>query len=82
MFGSILISNNIQNHFVFKYFLNVLSLNWEKDVQNKVKIENIEEVFEDLIDENIVQSDDVEDAADYGIEKIDVVVENAVKKLR
>ena len=82
MFGSILISNNIQNNFVFKYFLNVLSLNWEKDVQNKVKIENIEEVFEDLIDENIVKSDDVEDAAEYGIEKIDVVVENAVKKLR
>ena len=81
MFGSILISNNIQNHFVFKYFLNVLSLNWEKDVQNRVKIENIKEVFEDVIGENIVTSDVVEDAAEYAIEKIDVVVENEVKKL-
>ena len=76
MFDSILhilTSYIIQIHSVFKCFPDVLSLNWEKDV------ENIEEVFSDVIDENIVKSDNIEEAAEYGIEKIDVVVENAVK---
>ena len=54
-------------------FISSSNPSWEKDV------ENIEEVFEDVIDENIVKTDDVEDAAEYGNEKIDVVVENAIK---
>lgn len=54
-------------------FISSSNPSWEKDV------ENIEEVFEDGIDENIVKTDDVEDAAEYGNEKIDVVVENAIK---
>ena len=57
---------------LFKFILSS-NPSWEKDV------ENIEEVFEDVIDENIVKTDDVEDAAEYGNEKIDVVVENAIK---
>ena len=52
-------------------FISSSNPSWEKDV------ENIEEVFEDVIDENIVKTDDVEDDAEYGNEKIDVVVENA-----
>lgn len=65
MFDSILhiiISNIIQIHFVFKCFLNVLSLNWEKNV------ESIEEVFEVLTDETIGKSDYVEDAGKNAIE--------------
>ena len=54
---------------LFKFILSS-NPSWEKDV---------EEVFEDGIDENIVKTDDVEDAAEYGNEKIDVVVENAIK---
>ena len=57
---------------LFKFILSS-NPSWEKDV------ENIEEVFEDVIDENIVKTDDVEDAAEYGNEKIDVVAENAIK---
>ena len=57
---------------LFKFILSS-NPSWEKDV------ENIEEVFEDVIDENIVKTDDVEDAAEYGNEKIDAVVENAIK---
>ena len=57
---------------LFKFILSS-NPSWEKDV------ENIEEVFEDVIDENIVKTDDVEDVAEYGNEKIDVVVENTIK---
>ena len=60
-------------------FLTLFKFISSSDPSKEKDVENIKEVFEDGIDENIVKTDDVEDAAEYGNEKIDVVAENAIK---
>jgi hypothetical protein len=60
-------------------FLTLFKFISSSDPSKEKDVENIKEVFEDGIDENIVKTDDVEDVAEYGNEKIDVVVENTIK---